>query len=1048
MADRIGIDFSAQQIDPAAIKGAGIEAVVNYISEARPSAPWMKAVKPMPKDYADRLRAQGIQIVSNYQFGKTGDATPSDWRGGYDAGKRHATIALSNHWKAGGTPWRPCYAPCDDNPTDKEVRELVFPFIKGWSEVWGPEWTGIYCNAPTWEILKALGTPVKWFWQHNWDGKADHPHHPDAHMHQVRIDKDKVGGVGVDWNILLKDDYGQWSKSVNPNPIEVFPIVNLIRTSGVGFDDGNSGRIRLYLHTSEGVDWKSTARGTMQYQASSQTGSYHYLIDDNEIIQTIELSNSAWAVLSDNGVSINVCLVLSSGASGSGLTARENQPKTRAQWLEHTKMLKMLRFLVDDICRKTGIPKTRVDIVGIGQNKRGVSSHNNYTYGSLKLKGYKDGTHWDVPDTFPYDTILTDGSVVVEPADPNAFPLPQGYFYGPLEGPTESISGLANEPQTYIDGLKRWQKAVGIPETGKWDAQTAIIAKQLQAEKKWPNSQGYVYRGEWDAVIREGWRPKKVEQPPLPPIVVPPELGGYAVQVPGAKRCLPLAEGTYVWGSPYGNRDGGFHDGQDFENRPAGESVPVFACQAGTVLYAGAADGYGGPSPAGWVVIDSDDSQGGGCLEYGHVVAEVKPGDKIAVGQRIARINTDMKTIGSATGPHLHLRVWPYAYGDRPRGIDPKAWLTGVSPIVWKVGTTPTTPTTPTAPVTPGEGNLGTKMATKIGDVTGPLVSDKWGVTATDLGAMVRNQEGQIVSVFGDTFADAKVGSRDWRSPVILIGNGDPANRVIWDHAGGPDRGYARQLWNYNHDSSPWRNGGFSTVLPSDLLNVNGVLYLHVMVNKGLGQVLWTEIWKSLDGGHSWSHMGQKAKFSGDIHNGYAQCWAWDYDPEGDWVYIASTGFQRDKGIVLKRVRPADIGDWSRYWNWGWDGKQWIWGTPNPTPITPPDEKWGEIAFRRLDSGKWILGGFLASKYNLSYRVIDGPLADLYKTPLQTLVTGCDWGSEDHANGKVAQLYGGYIVPGSKVDVDGGVGVIVSQWNTNAGWPYRSMQFRGTLRTP
>ena len=1063
MSDRIGIDFSAAQIDPAAIKARGVEAVINYVSEARPSAQWMRVVKPMSKDYADRLRAAGIEIVSNYQYGKTGDATPSDWRGGYEAGKRHGAIALSNHWKAGGAPWRPGYAPCDDNPTMDEVQRLVLPFIRGWAEVWGTEWTGIYANRQTWDKLKALGAPVKWFWQHFWDGGSGDKRariHPDAHMAQIRIDQDKVGGVGVDWNLLLKDDYGQWSKSKVPDGVAVkpetpapvpqpvpvtesFPIVNRIGNSGVGRNKGNRGRLRVYFHTSEGKDWVSTAIGTMQYQASSQTGSYHFLVDDNQIIQCIALNDSAWAVLSDNMVSVNICLVISSGASGYGPTARESAPKSRAQWLEHDKMMRMARFLVAHICKETGIPKERVDIAGVGMNRRGVSSHNNYTYGSVKLKGFKDGTHWDCPDSLPYDFLL---GGVVAPPDPDAFPLPQGYYYGPLEGPQESISGRAGEPRAWIDGLKRWQKTVGLPETGVWDAQTAIIAKQLQAEKKWPNSRGYVYRGEWDAVIREGWRPKKVEQPTPPPIVAPPEM-----VKPPSLRVLPMLEGEFRWGSPYGNRVGGFHNGQDFENVPNTAECAVFASQAGTVIKAGAAQGYGGPSPAGWVVVDSDDSQGSGCVEYAHIIAEVPVGAKVSVGQRIGRINTNTATYGDSTGPHLHMRVWSREYGGAHE--DPRQWLKGAPyPRVPadKPIEVPPTPVPPTVPETPAEkpsDPKGTYVGSKVADITGALLSDKWKVTATDLGIPTQLAGGELLFVFGDTFAGTKVGSSDWRSPVGLVGRGSVSEAVRFTHAAGGDPNYARQFWKYNHDASPWRNGGFSTVLPSDVLRVGKDLYLHVMVNQGLGKVLWTEIWKSADEGASWQHMGQLAKFDGALHGGRAQCWSWEYDPDDGYVYVVSDSFKRDSGIILRRVRPEFIGDWRKYESWGWDGQRWLWGASTATPITPPDEKWGELVLRRFGPGKWVLGGFLASKYNLSYRVIDSPIANMYTTPLQTPIVGTSWGAEDHAQGRVAQLYGGYILPGSELDVENGVGLIVSQWKTDSGFPYRCLQFQATLRS-
>ena len=47
---------------------------------------------------------------------------------------------------------------------------------------------------------------------------------------------------------------------------------------------------------------------------------------------------------------------------------------------------------------------------------------------------------------------------------------------------------------------------------------------------------------------------------------------------------------------------------------------------------------------------------------------------------------------------------------------------------------------------------------------------------------------------------------------------------------------------------------------------------------------------------------------------------------------------------------------------------------------------------------------------------------------------------------QVAQLYGGYVLPGSRFDIQGGAGFVVSQWNTADGWPYRAMQFKAALR--
>jgi len=337
----------------------------------------------------------------------------------------------------------------------------------------------------------------------------------------------------------------------------------------------------------------------------------------------------------------------------------------------------------------------------------------------------------------------------------------------------------------------------------------------------------------------------------------------------------------------------------------------------------------------------------------------------------------------------------------------------------------------------------------KVADLTGPGITDAWGVVSTDLGAAVTAPDGRLVAVFGDTFAGHRVGRGDWRSPVALIGTGDAHTPIAWERAAGPEPGYARQLRFYIHDAPPWQAGGISTVLPSDLLRVGDMLYLHVIVNHGFPQVIWTEIWSSSDSGMTWEHMGEAAKFPAALHNGYAQLWSWDYapseDPGGGWVYVVSTGFQRDKGIILRRVRPGGIGDAGRYETWGHAADGWGWGN-HPTVITPAGETWGELSFRRLGPRMWVLGGFLSSEYALGYRTLASPTSRLGDAPVQSPVVGCGWKDEDHIGCRVAQLYGGYLLPGSRVGVAGGVGLVVSQWHTARGWPYRVMQFRATLR--
>ena len=121
---------------------------------------------------------------------------------------------------------------------------------------------------------------------------------------------------------------------------------------------------------------------------------------------------------------------------------------------------------------------------------------------------------------------------------------------------------------------------------------------------------------------------------------------------PNASRYWPLGKGRIVT-SPFGPRAGGYHFGTDFGFPGGSGGKPVYAVAGGTVKYVGAAQGYGGPDPHGWIVIDSDAE---GTWEYGHItrLSNVVVGARISAGQQIAVINPNQRTNGG-TAPHLHL---------------------------------------------------------------------------------------------------------------------------------------------------------------------------------------------------------------------------------------------------------------------------------------------------------------------------------------------------------------------------------------------------------
>ena len=636
------------------------------------------------------------------------------------------------------------------------------------------------------------------------------------------------------------------------------------------------------FHTTENGD-NAKATDIAKWQQNPANGSSYNLLFgvDGQTVRTNDDNRIPWAAGQPGSAK---------GIHGSfvGRAAR-----TREHWFRFPQQLEAAARWAADVHLRYGLPLVWLSPADVKAKKRGFCSH-----GTVYLGDGGPAYRSDPGAGFPHDWVLNRALEMVSgPVDPNAFPLPKGWYFGPLEGPTESISGLfGTEATRWLDGLKRWQKAVGIPESGIWDEATRRVATELQKEKGWPNNPnwadinggfGGVYEGEWNAVIQEGWRPGPKEKP---------------------------------------------------------EPTPK-------------------PDPA--------------------------PRDPDLV-----------------TPP------------DEPK--DPVVTPPAPKPVI-------------------------TKKVGKIRDLSGPGITDVYGINATDLGIPVRMKNGELLFIFGDSFSGRGVGDGEWRSPVGMISKTtDLESGVKWDRAAGPDPKQAHQLLPYVH------NQGFSTVLPSDVICLpDGTLVMHVMVNQGLGNVLWTELQVSRDNAKSWQHSG--IKFGGDWNSGFRQLWTMEYNPDDGFVYAMSTGFQRNKGLILHRIhweeilKPGTEGKWEP---WGYAGGKWAWG--NPATVILPG-RFGELYLRRLDTGYWTLTYFNAEHYRIDCMVFDSPIANLHEARAEqkTLLYGGAWGRESDTH--VAQLYCGAPIPGSTPDR---WHYVVSQWNTGdsaagrAGWPYKSMQFVNSIPAP
>ncbi len=207
LVGQVLVDYSAGVPSAEQIQAAGYAGAVRYVSDPREG--WMHG-KPLRKEEADDLRAYGLAVVSNYQFGK---ADSADWKGGAEQGYKDADRGQRLHTEAGGPDSAPIYVSIDACPSEQEWNTQCRPYLLAWQQRLGKDRLGVYCNFPCidWAIRDGIGT---YFWMHDWDeGYSGGRVHPAAHLHQFEIDQQRIGGVGVDRSRILREDFGQWDRA-------------------------------------------------------------------------------------------------------------------------------------------------------------------------------------------------------------------------------------------------------------------------------------------------------------------------------------------------------------------------------------------------------------------------------------------------------------------------------------------------------------------------------------------------------------------------------------------------------------------------------------------------------------------------------------------------------------------------------------------------------------------------------------------------------------------------------------------------------------------
>src|SRR5271169_6984689 len=212
------IDFAERRIPPDQIKSSGYAGVVNYVSESRPGANF--EAKPITRDYADALRAAGLHIVSNFQYGKPGGTAPSDFTRGFDGGVADAHTALRLHSAAGGSDSAPIFFSVDDDINVDTWNGLAVNWFRGINSVLGTARTGIYghfqaCQWAANDGVLGHSTTAghQWAWQTRSWSRGQRESAAVLYQEVVNTPSNPgplLGGINIDVDEVLAPDFGQW----------------------------------------------------------------------------------------------------------------------------------------------------------------------------------------------------------------------------------------------------------------------------------------------------------------------------------------------------------------------------------------------------------------------------------------------------------------------------------------------------------------------------------------------------------------------------------------------------------------------------------------------------------------------------------------------------------------------------------------------------------------------------------------------------------------------------------------------------------------------
>ena len=392
------IDFATRKIPPDQITVAGYGGVVAYVSESRPGANF--GAKPITREYADALRAEGLHIVSTFQYGKPGATAPSDFTRGFHGGTEDARTALWLHEAAGGPDSAPIIFSIDEDINLATWNSVGLEWFRGINSVLGVDRCGIYGHSRVcvWAIEDGVvgystSAGKRWAWQtKTWSFGA---REPAAVLYQSVIDTQSnpgplVGGTRVDVNDVLAADFGQWDLDrASPPAVPNFDESTEVRSPYYG-SRGGTDVLWFVLHTEDGNS--TSARHLARYLSNNPNRvSYHYTVDnDRRVFNIVDTQYYANSVLQPgNSKSINL------GFAGSWASW------SRQTWFDRMQHgMDVAAYLAVRDARRNGLQPRVISPEEARQGQTGITDHN----GVRIATGV--GTHTDVGAGFPWDFFI------------------------------------------------------------------------------------------------------------------------------------------------------------------------------------------------------------------------------------------------------------------------------------------------------------------------------------------------------------------------------------------------------------------------------------------------------------------------------------------------------------------------------------------------------------------------------------------------------------------------------------------------------------------